>query len=311
MDKNDLRDFLGAINRERSTGKASESSYYPALANFFRAISSDIIPQILPKGEEIGIPDVKIYFKQNSVGYIEVKDPEVISEIDRIAEDSKSGKSNPNTIQFKKYLSVHNNIIYTNLKSWRRYRKGDYTPVQVSNPIILKGGQFRINPKEIDSFSQLLDGFINTEPEIQTTVRGLAYEMAKLTRVLRDNAADLLKNKNNYLLSLQEAFKQELIKDITNQEFADMYAETVAYGLFTAHYMEPVLKFFTREQAAQFIPRSNPFLRKVFKSLVDRDNMPKELTWIIDDLTTLNYRSDMGEIGKELAAYGQKREQRQ
>ena len=59
------------------------------------------------------------------------------------------------------------------------------------------------------------------------------------------------------------AFKQILIHDITPQGFADVYAQTIAYGMFAAR-LRPYLGNFSRQEAAELIPKSNPFLRKLF-----------------------------------------------
>jgi hypothetical protein len=61
------------------------------------------------------------------------------------------------------------------------------------------------------------------------------------------------------------AFKSILIHDINNTSFADIYAQTIAYGLFAARYHDPTLATFSRQEAATLIPQSNPFLRKLFQ----------------------------------------------
>jgi len=61
-----------------------------------------------------------------------------------------------------------------------------------------------------------------------------------------------------------QAFKSILIYEIEPRQFADIYAQTIAYGMFAARLHDQTLDNFTRQEAAQLIPQSNPFLRKLF-----------------------------------------------
>ena len=61
-----------------------------------------------------------------------------------------------------------------------------------------------------------------------------------------------------------QAFKSILIYEIEPRQFADIYAQTIAYGMFVARLHGETLDNFTRQEAAQLIPQSNPFLRKLF-----------------------------------------------
>jgi len=61
-----------------------------------------------------------------------------------------------------------------------------------------------------------------------------------------------------------KAFKDQLIHDLTIESFADIYAETIAYGLFAARLHDDTPENFSREEALDLLPKSNPFLRKLF-----------------------------------------------
>ncbi len=60
-----------------------------------------------------------------------------------------------------------------------------------------------------------------------------------------------------------KAFKDILIHDITPKDFADIYAQTIAYGMFAARLHDPTQEDFSRQEAAELIPKSNPFLRRL------------------------------------------------
>ena len=64
----------------------------------------------------------------------------------------------------------------------------------------------------------------------------LAEEMASLARRIRDAAITLIahENENGRLKKLHRAFQTHLIHDLTEEGFADTYAQTITYGLLTA-----------------------------------------------------------------------------
>ncbi len=55
-----------------------------------------------------------------------------------------------------------------------------------------------------------------------------------------------------------------MIEDLDYEKFADMYAQTVVYGLFVARYHDKSPEDFSRQEARDLIPASNPFLRHFF-----------------------------------------------
>jgi predicted helicase len=85
------------------------------------------------------------------------------------------------------------------------------------------------------------------------------------------------------------------VHDITPKAFADMYAQTIAYGMFAARYHDPTIPTFSREEAATLIPHSNPFLRKLFQSIAGFD-LDSRIAWIVDDLVQIFLASDVAQI---------------
>ncbi|MFS8083982.1 MAG: type ISP restriction/modification enzyme, partial [Ginsengibacter sp.] len=93
------------------------------------------------------------------------------------------------------------------------------------------------------------------------------------------------------------AFKEILIHDITPKEFADIYAQTIAYGMFSARLHDPSLPTFTRQEAAELIPKTNPFLRKLFQYIAGYD-LDNRLVWIVDSLADIFRATDIGVLLK-------------
>ena len=92
-----------------------------------------------------------------------------------------------------------------------------------------------------------------------------------------------------------EAFRTVLIHDITPKQFADIYAQTIAYGMFAARLHDDTPEDFTRHEAANLIPKSNPFLRKIFQQIAGFD-LDERIAWIVDDLVCAFAATDMERI---------------
>ena len=103
--------------------------------------------------------------------------------------------------------------------------------------------------------------------------------------------------KRSQIKSQMLSFQQMLIHDIDNKAFADIYAQTIAYGMFAARYHDPTLLTFSRIEAAELIPKSNPFLRKLFQDIAGFD-LDIRLTWIVDELVNIFLASDVATIMK-------------
>ena len=69
---------------------------------------------------------------------------------------------------------------------------------------------------------------------------------------------------NENLRGQYQAFKDVLIQELKPADFADIYAQTIAYGMFAARLHDDTQEDFSREEAARLIPKTNPFLRQIF-----------------------------------------------
>jgi predicted helicase len=101
-------------------------------------------------------------------------------------------------------------------------------------------------------------------------------------------------SQTNWLHEWLRAFRDTLIPDLSEHQFADMFAQTLAYGLFAARVHAPN-KPFSRESAAVSLPRTNPFLRELFEQIAGV-RMPDTIAWAVDDMVELLKHADMTEI---------------
>jgi len=273
-----LKKYLTEISRIAQRGDAREESYYEALASLVRNFAQSIKRAktevtTLPKETEAGNPDFRIWDgKQHIVGYIEAKRPEE-DNLDKIEESD----------QLKRYCNAFPNVLLTNFFEFRLYRGGSLVDkVAIGRPLIAK--QLKLTPpiENEEKFFDLLNKFFTFSLPRTYTPKTLAEVLASRTHYLREQVLTELNKGNGKLTGFYEAFQQYLIAALTKEDFADMYAQTITYGLFAAS--TRCQREFTRKLAFDNIPRTIGILRDVFR-FVSLEETGPELDWIIDDIT--------------------------
>ena len=98
--------------------------------------------------------------------------------------------------------------------------------------------------------------------------------MARMARLVHDLIRQAFAKEGDIgdLHAHYTAFQQVLITDLSVDQFADMYAQTITYGLFAAR-CNHIGPGFTREQAGHELPKTNPFLRRSFNTIAGRISM--------------------------------------
>ena len=283
-----IQEYLSKINTLYITGNAREHSYRGDLQNLIMAILPDILVTNEPARVECGAPDYVLTRRDVPVGYIEAKD---------IGVDlgSKTLKE-----QFERYKSGLSNLIFTDYLAFHFYKDGTFTTkISIAK---LENGVIRPQPENFDQFTQLIKNFAQTVSQTIKSPTKLAQMMAGKAKLMADVIEKSLnyddqEGKRSAIKSQMLSFKQMLIHDIDNKSFADIYSQTIAYGMFAARYHDPTLPTFSRMEASQLIPKSNPFLRKLFQDIAGYD-LDIRLTWIVDELVNIFLASDVALIMK-------------
>lgn len=241
-----------------------------------------------PARVSCGAPDYMLSRKGVPVGYVEAKDIGVDL-------DSKGLKE-----QFERYKAGLTNLIITDYLNFRFYREGEFvTEISLGS---LEAGEIKPLPGNFEHFTHLISDFALVVSQSIKSPTRLAKMMAGKARLMADVIEKSLDNddekeKRSNLKSQMISFKQMLIHDITNRSFADIYSQTIAYGMFAARYHDPTLPTFSRMEAAQLIPKSNPFLRKLFQDIAGFD-LDDRLVWIVEELVSIFLASDVSKIMK-------------
>ena len=109
--------------------------------------------------------------------------------------------------------------------------------------------------------------FTTAYGEVIKTSKALAARMAEVAVEIRDTIIEAMKveTANGFAHLLFNKVKQTLVHDLTAENFASMYAQTIVYGLFSARCLDKTPEDFSVEEAIDLIPSTNPFLKGLMK----------------------------------------------
>ena len=288
-----LSDYISTINQRYSQGYATEHTFRGDLVNLLESLVPEIRATNEPKRQKCGAPDYIITKGEIPVGFIEAKD---IGD-----KDLEGKKKTGNQEQFDRYKSALSNLIITDYIDFHFYKDGVLT-----NKISI--GQIEdktITPisENFNRFIELVKDFTNETPITIKSPTRLAEMMAGKARLMAEIIENALNedDKNQEVSNLKRQmllFQKMLIHDLNNKSYSDLYAQTIAYGMFAARYHDPSLPTFSREEALTLIPRSNPFLGHLFNGLTGHQ-LDHRLVWIVDELVSVFLASDVASIMKD------------
>lgn len=294
-----IKTYLANIERELKTGRATEHTHRPALKDLFEGLDSKVKATNEPKRVECGAPDFILRRNGLSVGYVETKD--LGKSLDE-AEESE---------QLKRYRKSLPNLILTDYLEFRWFVDGQLRD-SARLGRIGKGDKILPDKRGIEETISLLKLFLDQRPQSITTPKELSERAARLALIIRDTIIEAFKKEkaSNDLKDLRDAFAQVLIPDINQPEkiaeFADMYAQTIVYGLFAARCNHPGPGPFQRLGAAREIPKTNPFLKKLFETITGSALDDEPYVDFVDDLVHLLANTD---IEKVLEDFGKRTKQ--
>lgn len=287
------QNYVESIKSRFKLGNATEHTFRGDLAQLIETLVPDIVATNEPKRQKCGAPDYILTRKEIPIGFIEAKD---------IGDKDLDGtKKTGNKEQFDRYKASLENLIFTDYINFHLYRNGEFvTKISIAE---VMGNQIKALPENFSTFENLIKDFALYVGQTIKSPKKLAEMMAGKARLLADIIANALmsdenSSSNSTLRDQMEAFKEILIHDITPKAFADVYAQTIAYGMFAARLHDPTLPTFSRQEAAELIPKSNPFLRKLFGYIAGPD-LDDRIKWIVDSLVDIFLACNVEEILKD------------
>ena len=299
MNNSVIEEYMRRVQAVYDMGDTTEHSYRAALGYLFDSIDPDVNSINEPKAmQKVGRPD--FVFKRTvgqsliTLGHCEAKD---------INKDvTKKGLKDYSKEQFARYIKGLPNLIYTNGLDFVFYVKGELVRT-VSIGDLLTGIQPK--PDQYALLAAQLTEFVAERLQTITSAKRLAELMAGKALMIKEALFQTLRQDPDLTTELAgqyKAFKDQLIHDLTPEGFADIYAETVAYGMFAARLHDDTLEDFSREEALELLPKSNPFLRDLF-GYVAGPRLDERIRRDIDELAEIFQATDLQKLFADFGSF--------
>lgn len=205
--------------------------------------------------------------------------------------------------QIKSEAERYGNVILTDNAEWRFWHDGStemYTGLKL---IELVDDKLVLIKENIELFISLVRDFLLRDPTQIKSSSKLAEYMALHARTIRSIITGILKADDDgqplitdsqkrlpmftELYGLYSKIKSDLRPLMNTQEFADMYAQTIVYGLFIARYNDTTPDSFDRYEAIKYLQEESELLRQFFIHIAGTGRKHPTLEKVIDKLCAL------------------------
>lgn len=291
-----FREYLNQLEANLRGGIATEESHRPALVRLVESLGN-VQAVNEPKRVACGAPDLAVQRRTGNldvtIGYIETKD------IGSALEEAERSE------QLRRYRNALPNLLLTDYLQFRWYVDGALRATGQLATLDENTRQMKPLPNGETQVAQLLTDFLSHTPQPVADPNTLAQRMARYAHLIRDIVVETFQQgqASDLLHDLRRAFAETLLPDLDKPEhtaeFADMLAQTFAYGLFAARCAHTGSEPFRRVGAAAEIPKTSPFLRRLFETLAGTDLDEEPFAGFVDDLAHLLAVADMPAILKD------------
>lgn len=293
MVKKEVVNYLKEVRKIYLSRDYTEMTFRTAIENLIKNLNPDFNLIHEPKRvTDLGAPDYKAFLGSANVGYIETKNLGV--NLDNALESE----------QLRKYIESIDNLILTNYARFILIRKGEKGVLDLNlfSILDLENSRFKISDDNLDAFLQFFGEFFSYKLPTIKSAEDLAKELAKKAKLLKVIVEEqLIKDKKNdeeagsfspiydFYLGIRS-----LIKDISIENGADAYAQTVTYSLFLAKKNSPDDDI-DRISAYAHIPENVGIIKQMFTNM-SGSTFPSNISWIIDDIVDILNVTDMDEV---------------
>ena len=290
-----IKNYIKELNAKYKTGDATEHTFHTALKTLLESIFENNGNTIRVINEPkhisgIGAPDFILKENDITLGYIETK---------RLNDADLQGL-NINKEQFTRYKQGLENVLFTDYLTFLLYR-GEELIQEVRIGNIFNNVEIKVIKDNYKSFLDLIQNFISFRGSDIESPEKLAILMAGKARLLKEKIYEALQIDDRLQKHLKY-FKDNLLNNISDEQFSDLYSQTLVYGLFSARINQQEqynIKEFNKANIIEyFLPKSNPFLCNLFEFILKNIS---GISWILDDLINLYSHTNLSEI---LSYYG-------
>lgn len=284
-----FENYIKAISKKFAHESTSEYGYRTDFELLLKGIFETIKVSRFdndPKAKAGNKPDFVVIKDDVPLLYIETKDIGV--SLDKVEKSE----------QMSRYYG-YANLVLTDYLEFRFYRNGEPygKPITIADYDI-KNRTLSPQADNYEYLAKTIVDFTKSHKEPIKSGKHLAKIMGGKAQRIRDNIKDILSTetgKKSELYSVYETIKRLLVNDLDTNKFADMYAQTLVYGLFVARFYDESLDTFSRQEARELIPASNPFLGHFFDHIAGR-NFEKRLSYIVDELCEVFSHADVAKL---------------
>lgn len=292
-----VRDYLERLRAAAQGAHTTrELSYHGALEGLLRALCPNLQIVHEPTRTPAGRPDFLLLHDGAPVGYVEAE--AYGADLDALPPHARA--------QCEAFRAHLDNFLLTSFLEFRLYRAGQEA-MRARLPQPPAQGKLSLPSQSVQELCDLLQAFASYTPAPIADARTLAHHLAQRARLLKTTVEQSLRAQLAQppaapleLRNMYRALQHALLPDLQPADFADLYAQTIAYGLFAARCYAPQSRF-TRHDAARVIPDSIPFLKRLLSALTQH-RLETELAWLMDDLASLLERADMPAILQDFGA---------
>ena len=297
MNKNIIQ-YITSVNDIYQTDETTEHSFRGSLETLLKSMLPkskknqtpiNVINE--PKRKEYGAPDFELRKGDVIISFIETKD---LFDKDLRGQNDKVHKE-----QFDRYKKAINTIAFTDYLEFVLYEKGEeilsarIAELQGNNIVPVSDAQ------QFSNFQKIIQILLEAKPQPIKSAKVLAETLAAKAKIIASILSKALEkkssNEDNELHVKLDAFKKFLVHDMSEEQFADFYAQTIVYGLFIARIYDKTPATFTLQEASELIPSINPFLKKIFKQLALAE-LHSGVKWIVEELVEIFKVTDMERI---------------
>lgn len=284
--------YIQSISSKFAHKETSEMGYRSDFETLIRGVFESINVKRIDhdaKAAKGNKPDFIVLKNDIPILYLETKDIGV--SLDKVEKSE----------QMARYYG-YANLVLTDYVEFRFYRNGIkyQDPIKIAD-FDLKNRTIVSVPENYEHVAKTLLDFTKSHKEPIKSGKHLSQIMGGKAQRIRDNTRQFLATKlseNSELAKVYEMVKKLLVHDLTPDSFADMYAQTLVYGLFVARYHDDTPDNFTRQEARGLIPKSNPLLQHFFDHIVG-PNFDERLKYIVNELCEVFSHADVPELMKE------------
>jgi hypothetical protein len=277
-----FKTYIQSLQADLARGNASEHTHRPALKTLLESLGERLTATNEPRQfTECGKPDMAVFRGPVLLGYLETKD---------VGINLDAEEKGP---QLRRYREALPNLILTDYLEFRWHVNGERRAV-ASLGTVGRDGRVKVKKESLKAVVELLAQFLALKLPSIGTAKELALRMAKLAGLMHNAALKTLEIEpdTGTLKGWLAAFEKTLVPNLSPEQFADMYSQTLTYGLFAARVTVGTGQDLRRDTAAGLLPETNPFLKRLFYHLAGPE-VPPTVSWVVDDMVNLLNAADM------------------